>query len=100
MNTNRGPGMMRKAESTLIALIGSPPDTVDALQVCSEMGWNMRYESPSQIWQTSDSLPTLNDLKASFGFNERLEHEDRFAFSYKSKILLIYKTQKAVFIIQ
>lgn len=91
---------MRKAESTLIALIGSPPDTLDAVQVCSEMGWNMRYESPSYKWQTSDSLPTLNDLKASFGFNERLEHEDRFGYSYNSKIYLIYKTQKAVFIIQ
>ncbi len=100
ISTSREPGPMRRAERILISQIGTPPDTVKAKQFCKEMGWRMRYQSPTFKWTSSDSVPTVEELNQSEGFLDKLRSDDRFIFMYNSKPHLIYKTANELYIIQ
>lgn len=100
ISTNRERGLMHKSEKVLISMIGSPPDTVKANRIIEEMGWEMRYESPDYNWTSSAVIPKLDEIKESAFFNERISHDDYFAFSFKQKFYLIFKTQKGIFIVQ
>ncbi len=96
----REPGPMRRAEKILISLIGNPPDTVRARIFCKDMGWNMRYISPSFKWTSSDSTPTIEQLSKSTGFAEKYQAEDHFVYLYNSLPNIIYKTPTGTYILQ
>jgi len=90
-----------RVELSLIDQIGNPPDTSKAKQICRDMEWEMRYESPQLNWASSPNVPKSEDLMADTDFKEKFYSKDERATTHFNwRFYSVHKTPKGYFIIQ
>jgi signal transduction histidine kinase len=88
-------------ETALIEQMGNPPDTAKATLICRDMQWDMRYQSHSFNWTTSENMPKVEDLIQDPDFKEKFFSKDeRVGTRFNGRFYYVHKTPKGYYIIQ
>lgn len=69
--------------------IGNPPDTVKARSVMKDLGLNIRFETSKSNWASSESVPTIEELRNEDEFDE---NKSRFTIRTKGRFYEITRT--------
>jgi len=83
----------------LVHDIGFPPDTIRGKSLAAELNVNIRFQSHSFNWTTSDYVPMLEELSASQEFKDKFPYRENFRMEFNDKPLHIYKSPRGVYII-
>jgi signal transduction histidine kinase len=95
------PNLMGRVETSLINQMGIPPDTAKAVQICRDMGWEMRYESHQFNWASSAYVPKVEDLMEDSDFKTKFfSSDERVTTRFNGHFYSVFKTPKGYFIIQ
>jgi signal transduction histidine kinase len=91
---------MRKMEKSLVNEIGYPPDTVKARDLADELDLNLRFQSHSFNWTSSETVPTIEDLTSSEEFKERFPFSEHFVMRFNDRRYAIVKDPRGIYILQ
>jgi hypothetical protein len=58
-------------ERMIVNDIGYPPDTVKARNIAEDLDMNIRFQSHTFNWTTSQDIPTIEEIESSEEFKDK-----------------------------
>ena len=93
------PVYIAKMNDYIVKDLGFPPDTLKAKKLSDELNINIRFQSHSFNWTTSDYVPMLEELAVTNAFKENFPYRESFMMQYEKKPYYVAKSPQGVYII-
>ncbi len=100
------PHYVRRMERMIVNDIGYPPDTVKARNIAEDLDMNIRFQSRTFNWTTSQDIPTIEEIESSEEFKGKpppppnQPPPEHFALSFNGKRYSVIKSPMGIYILQ
>lgn len=88
-----------KMEEILIDQIGSPPDSVKAMEIANALKINVQFKYKDENWSTSESLYPIDVISNYPEFRENENDTSFFSFYYREKMFGVLKIKDGIIVV-
>ncbi len=93
------PVYIAKMNEYLVKDLGFTPDTLKAKRLSDELNINIRFQSHTFDWTTSDYVPRLEELASEEDFKEKFPYRESFMMQHDKRPYFVFKSPQGVYII-